>query len=131
MTDATDTDDETEIEGTTIEHTTGPYGDKGCKRALHVVHEGEDVYVPWDGVLPYRYDFRGGMPDTLDVDRILIYDGHVHAEADVEGGVVEVMPDYNSATAQFRGYDSWMLEKFDGDTTQDGVVVYEREEEDR
>lgn len=119
--------DRVSIEGATTEQTTGTYGDQGCEQTLHVVVEDEDVYVPFDGVRIGGYDYHGNVPDRFDVDRIILYDGHVHAEADVEGGVVELIPNYNSSTAKFRGYDSWDLEMFDAETTQRGTVVWERD----
>ena len=116
------------IEGPTTKNTTGPYGTTGCDETMHVVFDGEDVFVPFDGVRASGYDYYGTVPDEFDVDRIIDYDGHVHAEADVEGGVVEIAPDYNSATAKFRGYDRWELHKFDGETRTDGEVIYSRNE---
>lgn len=123
-----DTPHQVTIEGPTTDHTTGPYGDTGCDRTLHVVVDGEDVYVPWDAVRRHAYDFRGNVPDEFDVDRIILYDDHIHAESDVNNGTVELMPDYNFATAEFQGYDSWELELFDADSVQEGSTVYEREE---
>jgi len=116
------------IAGTTTENTTGPYGETGCDETMHVVFDGQDVFVPFNGVRASGYDFHGAVPDEFDADRIINYDGHVHAEADVEGGVVEIVPDYNGATAEFRGYDRWELQKFDGETGQAGTVIYERDE---
>jgi len=120
-------DNATMIEGTTAEHTTGPYGEKGCDETMHVVHDGEDVYVPFNGVRASGYDYHGSVPNTFDVDRIVVYNGHIHAEADVEGGIVELCPDYNNATAKFQSYDKWTLEAFDADAPSDSKVVWERE----
>jgi len=121
---------EISIEGRTDEQTTGPYGSEGCKATLHVTIDGEDVYVPFDGVKRSAYDYHGDVPETVDVDRIILCNGNIHAEADTEGGFVELTPDYNTATAEFKGYDSWELHAFDEGTTQDGDVVWEREEVD-
>jgi len=115
------------IEGTTTENTTGPYGEKGCDETMHVVHDGEDVYVPFNGVRASGYDYHGSVPNTFDVDRIVVYNGHIHAEADFEGGIIEIVPDYNHATAKFQSYEKWTLEKFDADTPSDSQVVWERD----
>jgi len=116
------------IVGPTTKQTTGPYGDRGCDETLHVVFDGDDVFVPFNGVRASGYDYHGEVPDSFNVDRIINHDGHVHAEADIEGGVVEIVPDYNSASAEFRGYDRWELQKFDGDTAQAGTVIYQRDD---
>lgn len=141
MTDPTHNDggngsnEQIKIVGPTTEHTTGPYGEQGCDETMHVVIDGEDVYVPWTGVRPSGYDFHGSVPDRFDVDRIVLYDGHIHADADVAGGSVEVIPDYNEATAEFRGYESWTLEFFqtEDDTDPEAVyddIIHERNQED-
>lgn len=115
------------IEGTTTENTTGPYGETGCDETMHVVHGGEDIFVPFNGVRKSGYDFHDEVPDRFDVDRIVEHNGHIHAEADVENGVVELMPDYNSATAEFRGYDRWELHHFGADEPTDAETLWERE----
>ena len=115
------------IEGATTEHTTGPYGETGCDETMHVVHDGEDVYVPFNGVRASGYDFHGSVPDRFDVDRIVEYNGHIHAEADVDGGIVELTPDYNSTSAEFRSYDRWELHFFDSDAPSDSKVLWEAE----
>lgn len=129
-TDTTAGDDDAQngitIVGTTTEHTTGPYGEQGCDEALHVRIDGEDVYVPWTGVRPSGYDFHGSVPDRFDVDRIVLYDGHIHGDADIEDGSVEIIPNYGMATAMFRGYDRWELEVFEEDESTDPAVVYDR-----
>ena len=114
------------IEGTTTENTTGPYGETGCDETMHVIHDGEDIYVPLNGVRASGYDFHGEVPDKFDVDRIVEYNDRIHAEADVDGGVVELQPNYNSATTEFKGYDSWTLQLFDADAPTDSKVVWER-----
>jgi len=119
--------DATTIEGPTTEHTTGPYGETGCDETLHVVHEGEDVFVPFTNVRLGGYDYIGDVPDGFDVDRIVNHDGHIHAEADVPGGVVELVPEYNSATAEFRSCESWTLEFFEAATTTDAETIWTRD----
>lgn len=114
------------IEGRTTENTTSQHGSEGCEETMHVTVDSEDVYVPYDAVNPAAYDYYGTVPDELEVDRILVVDGVIHAEADVDGGVVELVPDYNTGTGEFRGYDAWEFQQFDDDTVQEGTVVHER-----
>ena len=122
-----ETQTQTEIKGVTTENTTGPYGEKGCDETMHVVHNGEDVYVPFTNVRASGYDYYGDVPEKFDVDRIVEYMGNIHAEADVDGGIVELVPDYKHASAEIRGYDKWELHKFYADAPSSGTVIYERD----
>lgn len=117
-----------EIVELSSKNTTGPYGARGCDETLHMVVDGEDVFVPFTNVRASGFDYHGDVPEGFDVDRIVEYNGRIHAEADVEGGVVELCPDYNAATAEFRGYDRWTMQLFDADAPSDSTVIWEREE---
>lgn len=114
-------------EGTTTEETTGQYGDRGCDETLHVRIDGEDVFVPFTGVRKHAYDYFGDVPETVDMNRVIVHDGRIHAESDVPGGVVELIPDYNSVTAEFQGYDRWEM-KFFNTYSEEGTVIYRRDE---
>jgi len=114
-------------EGTTTEGTTGQYSDRGCDETLHVRIDEEDVYVPFTGVRRRAYDYHGDVPVTVDMDRVIVYDGRIHAVADVDGGVVELIPEYNTATGEFQGYDRWEMTFFETNS-EEGTVIYRRGE---
>ena len=124
---------EVEIVGPTTENTTGPYGEPGCDETMHVIIDGEDVFVPWTGVRPGAYDYFDWDTDRFDVDRIVLYNGHIHADADAKDESIELYPEFSTATSEFRGYDSWSLEVFqrrEGTMAPEDLydrIVYERD----
>lgn len=113
----------------TSDETTGPSGEQLCAETLHVEVAGEEAHVPWTDVTSSATDCRGEVPaEPFDVDRIILYDGHIHAEADAgDGTVVELVPEYD-ARARFKSYAAWELRAFDADEPSDGTVVYERDD---
>jgi|APHM01.1.fsa_nt_gi hypothetical protein len=115
---------------TTVEpsdQTTNQYGKVGCDEAIEVTVDGETAHVPWTGVRRVAYDYRGKVPHKFDVDRIRLVDGRIHAEADVDGGLVEVIPEYGHPT--FRSYDRWELEFFSDPIDVAHPVVHRRGDE--
>ena len=107
------------VHGPTTERTTSPYGMDGCGETLHVTIDGEDVYVPWTAVRPAAYDYYGETPDQFNTDRLILVDGHIHAEADIDGGILELIPEYSTASAEFRSYDTWEFHRFEMDHSTD------------
>ena len=112
----------------TVSEPIGQYGEVAAEEGLRVGIGDEEIVVPWTGVKLGGIDYHGDIPADIDMDRLTLVDGRVHAEADVDDAIVELAPDYNFATAEFRGYGRWSAERFD-DPVEIGVpVVYEREE---
>lgn len=124
------TDDEQQIEVIgTVSEPIGQYGEVAAEAGLRVEIDGKEIVVPWTGIKLGGIDYYGDVPNDLDMDRLMLVDGRVHAEADVgDGAIVELIPDYNAATSEFRGYERWEAQQFDDPIEGDGTVVYEREE---
>ena len=123
------TDSPTETDVTIVgesDQTTSQHGLEGCESSLEVRIGDETANIPWENVRPAAYDYRGDMPDEFDVNRVVLVDGHVHAEADVDGGVVELVPNYNTATGEFRGYDLWEAKFFADPVPTSYEIIHER-----
>ena len=110
----------------------GQHGEVVADESLLVEIDEEQISIPWTSVRLAGIDYHGDVPDDLDMDRLTLVDGRIHAEADLDdGAIVELLPDYNAATAEFRGYERWTAERFDDPVASDGGVVYQREEVSR
>lgn len=74
---------------------TGPHGDDdACEEAVRVEVEDGRIVVPWTGIKKEAYDYHD-IPDdvnSIDMDRVTLYDGDIHAEADLgDGALVEMV----------------------------------------
>jgi hypothetical protein len=106
------------------DQTTSQHGKDGCEEAIEVSVDGETAHVPWTGIRRAAYDFRRDVPEEFDADRIRLVDGRIHAEADVDGGLVEVIPEYGHP--EFRGYERWELHFFADPIETGHEIVHER-----
>lgn len=104
---------------------TGPYGDEDpCEEFLVLDVNGESERVPITGVRAAAFDYRGGVPDTIDFDTVLVDGDEIHAEAWLDDG---------SLVELYREHGTWMMERFDDPVDPGFEEIWSRpghEEED-
>jgi hypothetical protein len=103
---------------------TGPYGHgDAAEEGVRVEVEDGRIVVPWTGIKKKAYDYHR-IPDDvddIDMDRITLADGDIHAEADLDdGALIELV----------RESGSWTLHYFDEPGPRDGEIVHWRDAPD-
>lgn len=102
----------------------GPYGhDDACEEAVRVEVEDGRIVVPWTGIKKKAYDYYH-IPDDvddIDMDRVTLYGGDIHAEADLDDGAMVEM---------VRQSGSWTLHYFPDPGPTDRDILHWRDAPD-